>query len=188
MAGAYGGSVRRAPSDGRAHADLLTAAGCRRLMSCCHSASSSPFHDLPVTMFIRSFLFRVCKMCLPAVTEPPLTRAHRPPPTPSFGLLYLLDRSEAALTQVARFIWCHWKSSLIEGVFSTAMHVLKRCIEATLSPVSRCILMMTHSPNRRVTASRDTTLGVYKKDTARTLSNQCISSGFYIPCTVRHAL
>lgn len=37
----YGGSVRKAQSDGSAHADLLTAAGCRRLMSCCHSASSS---------------------------------------------------------------------------------------------------------------------------------------------------
>lgn len=37
----YGGSVGKAQSDGSAHADLLTAAGCRRLMSCCHSASSS---------------------------------------------------------------------------------------------------------------------------------------------------
>ncbi len=35
------GSVRKARSDGSAHADLLMAAGCRRLTSCCHTASSS---------------------------------------------------------------------------------------------------------------------------------------------------
>lgn len=53
------GSVGKAQSDGSAHADLLTAAGCRRLMSCCHSASSSL--SWPPSGDVFFSLFQVCK-------------------------------------------------------------------------------------------------------------------------------
>lgn len=121
------GSVRKAQSDGSAHADLLTATGCRRLTSCCHTASSSlswpPSVDVCLPLSVSSL-----QMCLHVcVVTKSLIWADKSLRVVHFwcwNILIIWKQNWLDCTQTVLFPGYKWRLTRCK----IALHVLKTCI------------------------------------------------------------